>query len=318
MRELIKKYLWAMYCYYLLTNFLSRFRWLTRRCMVTDSGTPHAVMSIDSSLAYIHEVFGDYKKYSDVDQFSGRVSEVGPGDNCGVGLLFLADGCDSIDLVDRFYSRRDSIKQGLIYKTLIAQNSKLALKLGRFDVEDEDSFLGLKRYYGECAAAERFFQTTNYYRFIVSRAVLEHVYEPLLAIERMINALESGGMLLHKVDLRDHGMFSTHLHELSFLEVPDLLYRWMTIDSGRPNRVLIDSYREILTRLVPNHKILITNLAGIGDIEPHLPYAEIDIQVREESLRYVRSVRDRFSARLRLIPVEDLSVSGIFIVARKS
>jgi len=76
-------------------------------------------------LAYIEEVFNDSKRYSGVRRFSGRVAEVGPGDNCGVGLLFLTGGYESVDLVDRFYSKR---------------NSQLSAKLGDFDVNNETSF----------------------------------------------------------------------------------------------------------------------------------------------------------------------------------
>jgi len=82
--------------------------------------------------------------------------------------------------------------------------------------------------------------------------------------------LKKDGMLLHKVDLRDHGMFSSYLHELSFFEVPDCLYPKLTKDTGRPNRILINSFRQVLPEIIPDHKILITRLAGIGDIEPHL------------------------------------------------
>ena len=316
MRALIKKSFWLTCAYYIVNNFLTKLRCYTGN-IETDSGTLHAGLSIDSSLTYIEEVFNDYKQYSGIDRFRGRVAEIGPGDNCGVGLMFLADGCESVDLVDRFYSKRNSQQHAAIYKTLLKRHSQLNAKLGNFDVNDETSFKGLQRYYGESAAAEQFFAQADCYDYIVSRAVLEHVYNPLLAIKKMVTALKKDGMLLHKVDFRDHGMFSDYLHELSFFEVPDCLYPSMTKDAGRPNRILINSYRQVLTETIPDHQILITRLAGVGDIKPHLPYEKIDEALRNKSLDYINSIRSNLCKSLRLISNEDLSVAGIFIVAHK-
>jgi SAM-dependent methyltransferase len=272
---------------------------------------------MDSSLRYIEEVYTDYKRYSGVTRFFGRIAEVGPGDNCGVGLMFLADGCESVELVDRFYSKRNARQNADIYHALIARYPELAKRLDDADASDETSFKGLFRCYGNSASAEEVFVHSRGYDFIVSRAVLEHVYDPILAIRRMAAALKSGGMLLHKVDLRDHGMFSKVFHELKFLEVPDWLYPTMTRNAGRPNRVLVHEYRSVLRDVLPDHEILVTRLAGVGDIDPHLPYKLIDDSLKEKSVAFVRAVRRRFAQSLRSVSNEDLSVTGIFIIARK-
>jgi hypothetical protein len=315
-REFVKKQFWLTCAYYVVDNATARLRGLTGN-IETDSGAAHLGLSIDSSLAYIEEVFGDYKRYAGIDRFSGAVAEVGPGDNCGVGLMCLADGCAPVDLVDRFYSRRDAAQHAVIYRALIARYPDRFEKLGDCDVNDETTFRGLKRHYGERAAAETFFAEPDRYSFIVSRAVLEHVYDPPLAISHMAMALTRGGMLLHKVDFRDHGMFSDRMHELKFFEVPDFLYPRMTRDKGRPNRVLVDTYRKVLEDVIPDFEIFVTRLAGVGDIDPHLPYDRIDASLRKTSVDYVRSVRDKFAKSLRAISDEDLSVAGIFLVARK-
>jgi hypothetical protein len=315
-RAFVKKRFWLSCAYYLVENELAKLRGRAVD-IETDSGTAHAGRSVDSSLAYIYEVFGDYKRYSGVTRFDGRVAEVGPGDNCGVGLLFLADGCESVDLVDRFYSKRDLEQHAAIYRALIERQGTLSSRLGDIDLNDETTFAGLRRHYGESAAAETFFTEPDRYRFIVSRAVLEHVYDPRLAIERMVPALKRGGMLLHKIDFRDHAMFSDYGHELKFLEVPDVVYSRLTRDRGRPNRVLINTYRQVLSECIPDHQLLVTRLAGVGDIDPHLPYDQIDGARRRQSVEFVRSVRSHFCASLRSVSDEDLSVAGVFLVARK-
>lgn len=313
MRNLLRKSFRATCAAYLADDALRGIRFSTGDIQ-TESGTAHAGRPLDDSLRYIDEVFEDYKTYAGVARFSGRVAEVGPGDNCGVGLRFLADGCESVDLVDRFYSKRNSSDQAEIYRALAARFPSLASRI--IDPTDETTFLGLRRRYGHDASAEEFFRSSGQYDFIVSRAVLEHVFDPVLAIRRMASALRPGGMLLHKVDLRDHGMFSTHFHELKFLEVPDWIYPHMTRRAGRPNRALIHIYREVLRDALPDNEILVTRLAGVGDIIPHVTYDRIPGASRDRATAYVRSVRSRFASSLRAASDDDLAVAGVFIVAR--
>lgn len=316
MRLLLKKYYSSACAYYLLSDLVTHIIY-PLGLINTNSGTAHAGLSLSKSVNYINEVFMDYKHYAGVGQFYGRVAEIGPGDNCGVALMFLADGCDFVDLADRFYSKRNKCVQANIYSSLLA-NSKLFEHIGNANLEDEDTFSGIKRWYGEEAAAEKFFNLHKRYDFIVSRAVLEHLYDPLLCLKKMTEALNPGGMLLHKVDLSDHGMFSSNFHELKFLEVPDMLYRRMTISSGRPNRILLHQYRSCLEELGIEYTLLVTRLAGIGEIKPHIPYHEIPLNIRKESLKYVHAVRHKFSYSFRNVSDEDLSVRGFFLVGKKS
>jgi SAM-dependent methyltransferase len=302
----------------LLSEYRARLRLMTGD-IATDSGTLHAPFTAEQSLNYIEAVFGDYKRYSGIDRFRGRVAEVGPGDNCGVGLLFLNDGCDFVDLVDRFYSRRDGATQAAVYKLLCTKYPNILARIRTAgDFSDEHEFQSLARHYGEHAAAETFFSKAAAYDFIVSRAVLEHVYDPALAVTRMAQALKRGGYLLHKVDLSDHRLFSDDFHELKFLEVPTVLYRNMVKASGRPNRVLLGTYRNALSAAGLDFNVLVTRLAGVGEIEPHLAYEDIPVELRKRSLQYVDSVRSRFAAEFKNVTSADLSVAGIFIVAIKT
>jgi len=278
----------------------------------------HADKSISGSLTYIREVFADYKHYGGVEHFYGRVAEIGPGDNCGVGLLFLRDGCDSVDLIDRFYTKRNSQHQADIYRALISEDSLLSKLFGQANLSDENSFSGIGRCYGQEAAAETFFLAHKNYDFIVSRAVLEHIYSPAEALVRMASALSPNGMMLHKVDLRDHRMFSDNFHELKFYEVPDWLYRRMTKSAGYPNRVLINQYRTVMQKTGLDYTFFITRLAGIGQIMPHVPYQDISDSLRADSLHYVKSMRKRFAAPIASISDEELSITGFFLVAKKN
>src|SRR5260370_20628606 len=65
---------------------------------LTRSGARHAERSIDESVDYIAAVFNMYKAAAGAEKFHGRIAEIGPGDSCGIGLMFLADGCWQVDI----------------------------------------------------------------------------------------------------------------------------------------------------------------------------------------------------------------------------
>ena len=301
--------------------YLGRAAWcaLRRRWGRIDStsGTLHASLDVAGSLAYLQEVFDDYKALAGVTAFQGRVAELGPGDNAGVGLLFLQDGCSRVDLVDRFYARRDPVRQARIYEALARAQPGVARLLTGVEDGGEPVVAGLHRQYGESAAAERFFRDHGPYEVIVSRAVLEHVVDPRTALLAMAGALAPGGIMLHKVDLRDHGLFSERFHELAWLETPEVLHRWMTAPQGWPNRVLAHRYREILRESGVAFRILVTCLAGVGEVTPPLPWEELPLPLRARALAVVEAAASRLPRSLLGAAREDLAVTGIFLVGRK-
>lgn len=318
LRQILKKSYPVVCAYAMAHDFRVGIKMSLGRIDSDWNGTTHLVRPVADSVAYIDQVHRDYRYYGNIDHLHGRVAEIGPGDNCGVGLLMLDEGCETIDLVDRFYCKRDPVRQKEIYRALLERRPSLKRRLVSANLSDDTSFPGIQWHYGEQAAAETFFNDkSNTYDFILSRAVLQSLYDPLTALGAMVNALRPNGVLLHKVDLSDLGMFTPNFNELKYFEVPDSLYRLMTRNSGRANRVLVNQYRDAMSRPDLDTTILVTRLAGVGVIGPHLPYAEISEALRAKSLAYVRSVKSRFAQSLRTLSDEDLSVAGIFIVSRK-
>jgi len=283
----------------------------------TQSGTCHLNAKIEESIHYIQEVFHDYKFYGGIDKFYGRIAEVGPGGSCGVGIMFLLDGCEKVDLIDKFYSARDKQYQGKIIQELVKQNPALITSHFHGDVPGEEHIDGLARYYGLKASAEQFFENNVGYDFIVSRAVLEHVDDPEKSISLMAKALNPNGMLLHKIDLRDHGMFTPKYCELTFLKIPRWYYTLMTHGSERPNRALTHRYKKVLERSGLEYKIFVTRLVGVDEIIPHLPWEEIDKALRDRALAEVKKMRRFFAKEFRDVEDKFLSIAGIFIVAKK-
>ena len=143
------------------------------------------------------------------------------------------------------------------------------------------------------------------------------VYDPVAATRDMAAALAPGGVMVHKIDLRDHGMFTPRFQELKFLEVPDWLYPRMTRASGRPNRVLTHEYRAVLDASGLDYELLVTRLAGVGDVTPHMPWERIPAEDTRRSLDFVRSARSNVARSFRDVSERDLAISGLMLVARR-
>ncbi|HEX8984962.1 MAG TPA: methyltransferase domain-containing protein, partial [Bryobacteraceae bacterium] len=157
------------------------------------------------------------------------------------------------------------------------------------------------------------------FSLIVSRAVVEEIHLIDRAFASLDRLLEPGGLMLHKIDLRDYGMFSNHgLHPLEFLTVPDALYTMMTAYSGQPNRRRIDYYRSKMRELGYFAGLLVTAVVGQpGEIVPHKPSVELGTDYTEETLELIREIRPRLARRFRHLPDADLLIAGVFLVARK-
>lgn len=263
---------------------------------------------IEADIAYARSVADIYLSRGPI---TGRVAEVGPGGSAAVALFLLAEGAEHVDLIDRFAFGHDPAAHARLCEAIIAREPRLgALGLSGTDFGGRIQF-----HVGEAAAAEVFFRAHKGYEAICSCAVLEHLYDPLSALEAMVSALRPGGRMVHQVDLRDHGMFSAGAHhELTFLTIGDWLYPHMTRRRGRPNRVLLHRYRETLTRLGLRFELLATHLVGIGAVDP-APYLQLPAELRARAEAQVEEVRDKLAPEFKDVPASDLAVSSFRIVA---
>ena len=215
--------------------------------------------------------------------------------------------------LDRYRPHRDDAQQARIHRALAQRHGFGELLtdggIGAFKIR------GLVAHEG--APAETFFRSSGL-RFdcIVSRAVLEHLYDPLAALDDMAASLAPGGVLIHRIDFRDHGMFAGH-NPLTYLTIPDSLYRAMTRGSGRPNRLLLPAWRDWLERSPLAGSLRITRLAGVeGELEP-AEWDDIDPEARRAALAIVSSIRPRLARSLAVYSDRDLAVSGYVLVARR-
>ena len=283
-----------------------------------ESGATHQKFSTKDSVNYITNVFTDYCKASNISEFFGDVLELGPGDNAGVGLLFLANGAQTVSLVDRFYSKRNNDQQLKIYQELERSYPAIKKLFENGKTNDPDTLPQLKRFYGREASAERFLLNSKSYDFIVSRSVLEHIDKPTLVLKKMYNALRPGGALIHKVDLRDHGMFPLTSPSTKYLELPQWLYWLMVYSTGYPNRFLFHQYKQILRRLNPDTEFYISRLHGIEeDLSQGYKLEDIPKELILKSKSFIEKHRSKFASPFTNVNAEDLMVSGFFFVCKK-
>ncbi len=294
----------------------------------TGHGSSHAAKTLSSSLAYINEQFNDYMKYGSVaaaDLEGKRILEIGFGDNLGVALKFLAAGAKQVVGIDKFYSARDEKYERDVYRalrdTLNDEERKrfdAAVNLNNGIALNEAS---LKRIYGVDLeqGIDELSDLQQPFDLVISRAVIEEIYQPDKLFEALDRVLASGGMTLHKIDLSDYGMFRENgMHPLTFLTIPDFVYRLMGSDSGIPNRKRIGYYREQLKKLGYRSKFFITSILGVGTLEPHKESVVADVDYSRLTLDLITQIRPALDEQFRHFSDEELMIEGVFVVAKKA
>src|SRR5215210_2874380 len=304
--------------------------WRRRRAFkagntVSAYGSTHEFWSLDKSVSYVEKVYREYLEYSglNAEAFRGsRILEVGPGDNFGVALKFLAAGAAKVVCLDKFFSERNVDQQTRIYQELRKQ-----LSAGEARVFDEciklDNGIDLNPerlhyIYGHGVEEADQILDPGSFDFILSRAVIHNVYEIDRGFEAMDRLLAPGGYMLHKIDLSDENMFSSRgMHPLTFLTIPERIYHLMASDSGKPNRKLIGDYRQQMVKRGYDTKILITTVLGVGPLAPHKEKIEHGVDYGNRTLSLINEIRPKLAPPYRDRSNDELATTGIFLIATK-
>jgi SAM-dependent methyltransferase len=292
---------------------------LLRRRLVrgpASGGRTHEGLTLSESVGYVEDVFEGYVRHAGLDSeqlLGARVLELGPGDNLGVALRFVAAGAAEVVAIDRFRILRDPAHETAVYRELAAR-----LPTGersRLEPVGADGRPGAVRAI-EGVPIEEAVSMLEPTRFdlVVSCAVLEEIRNPEGAIEVMDRLLAPGGLMIHQVDFRDYGRFTGRGgHPLAFLTVADRLYGWITAGATRLNRWRPDDYRRALAGRGYQIEIRPTEVVG----GRRLDGSSAALDLTEEERGLVEAARPDLMPRLRTRPAEDLAVAGALIVARK-
>lgn len=252
-----------------------------------------------------------------------RVLELGPGEDLCVALRFLSAGAAKVSCIDRFQFGVNSDWEREVYRRLFedvdpAGRRQLARVLapdGRLDLGTPH--LEVIRGVGIETGAEHL--SNGSYDLIVSVAVLEHVYDLEASLRAMDKLLALEGLMVHWVDLRDHGMFSNGgRHPLEFLTIGESIYRLMTSHTGAPNRERIGTYRRLLDELGHDANIMVTNVGGAReDLDPYRERIVVGQDVDAALAGSIERLRKGMAPCFAALSVEELAVTGIQIRSRK-
>jgi len=288
-------------------------------------GSTHEFWSLEKSVNYINQVYREYLDYSALkpEMLRGwRILEVGPGDNFGVALKFLAAGASRVVSLDKFYSERNEEQQTRIYQELRKQLSPEqavvfdeGIKLGTKAELNEDR---IQYIYGHgIEEADQILEPESF-DFIVSRAVLHNVYDIDQGFAAMDRLLAPGGYMAHKIDFSDENMFSSRgMHPLTFLTIPEGIYRLMAKDSGKPNRRLINDYRDQMRKRGYEARLFISSIVGVGPLVPHKERIERGVDYGNKTVSLIDEIRPKLAHPYRKLAEEELAAAGIFLVAQK-
>lgn len=222
--------------------------------------------------------------------------EYGPGDLPGVALLMLAHGARRVHCADRFAllqltpTNRAALAAleegcaGEVRARFAAARAALEAQLAGGPASGIDY-----RIHAHGLAGLRGSVDLAY-----SRAVLEHVDDLDATFADLAAALAPGGVSVHQVDLKSHGLHRRN--PLDFLTWPQPLWSLMYSGKGVPNRWRVDRYRDALRR------------AGLE--------ATLWQPTAEASARDIAEVRPRLARPFRGTSDADLAWLGFWLVCR--
>lgn len=246
----------GLLCKTVLFNQLAKFAPTLYVNLTRQTGRRKRKEEASQVAEYFHHCVGDYRKQLELDEdaftkyLQGKtVLEYGPGNILGVALVLYAYGAATVHCVDRFPLSQLSEKNIAIYQHLL--NALDQEQRERADTAFREK--GNPRS-GFHPRAITYSVTPNglsgareEYDFIISRAVLEHVNSLEDTMRDMQRSLKTGGLSLHKVDLKSHGL--DRYTDFDFLTWPEPLYQLMYSHKGSPNRWRVNTYRELAENL---------------------------------------------------------------------
>lgn len=304
--------------------------WRRRRAFqsgktTTAYGSTHESWSLEKSVNYIDRVYHEYLEYAGLTPAAvagKRILEVGPGDNFGVALKFVIAGAAQVICLDKFYSERNQEQQTRIYrelrKGLSAEQTRVFDAAIELNGEIKLNRDRIEYIYGHgIEEADQILKPASF-DFIVSRAVIHNVYDLDRGFAAMDRLLAPGGYMLHKIDFSDENMFSSRgMHPLTFLTIPESIYRLMARDSGKPNRKLINDYREQMRKRGYEGKIFVSAVVGVGVLAPHKERIERGVDYGQKTVSLIDEIRPQLAPPYRKLAEEELAAAGIFLVAQK-
>jgi len=287
-----------------LTNQIARFVPSLYVQLTGQTGRGAGEVRLEEVGAYFETCFNEYfeqlgvSKSEQADYLHGkRMLEYGPGDVPGVAMLMVAHGANQVLCVDRFPLIRMSPKNVQIVKLMLERLPPVLRERAeacfRQAAQPQSGFDS--RFIDYLVRPSGLSGLENEVDLVFSRAVLEHVNDLPATFRDIYAALKPGGMAIHLVDLKSHGLHREN--PLDFLCWSTWLWSLMYSEKGVPNRLRVNAYRDAVAQ--SGLEILLlkpTLLASPGE---------------------VLAIRSELATPFKDLSEEDLSWLGFWLVCRK-
>ena len=236
-----------------VTNQLARFAPNFYLRVTGQTGRGEEGNSPQEITDYFFRCYEDYRTRLSVLGFSldeliknQYLLEYGPGDLPGVALLMYAHGALAVTCADRFAmvnlsTRNRTVLQLLLNRLPMVERERAA---SAFNVPGDPSSGFRQEVIEYLVTPDGCVHQSGRYALVYSRAVLEHVNNLEATFRDMEAALIPGGISMHEVDLKSHGLHRDT--PLDFLCWPQWTWSVMHSNKGVPNRSRIDSYRALV------------------------------------------------------------------------
>lgn len=287
-----------------LTNQVARFAPSFYVQLTGQTGRGAGEVRLDEVGDYFETCFEEYFEQLGVseperaDYLHGkRMLEYGPGDVPGVAMLMVAHGANQVLCVDRFPLVRMSPKNVQIVKLMLERLPQVVRERAeacfRQTAQPQSGFD--QRFIDYLVRPSGLSGLSNEIDLVFSRAVLEHVNDLPATFHDMYAALKPGGIAIHLVDLKSHGLHREN--PLDFLCWPTWLWSLMYSEKGVPNRLRINAYRDAVAQSGLEMLVLKPTLLASPDD--------------------VRAVRSELATPFKDLSEEDLTWLGFWLVCRK-
>lgn len=329
LRQALKRIRPVMIGFIATKSYLDSKKWESGN-VESETGNTTVHRPIEGALRHIQKNFSDFTTYGQLNESNlagKRILELGPGDNLALGLLFHAWGAASYTGIDRFYSPRDNERERQIYLRLREELS--GERRDRFD-EAVDLREGIRfneskmrALYGPGAEKASESLADGSVDLLISSGVLQSVRLEE-ALPGMTRLLAPGGMMIHRFDLRDLGMFSSSgYHPLEFLTISQATYRWIEKGADRSNRWRVSQYRRAFEGAGLKTRIYYTAVydpegpESTRFIEPYPECLTRGREYEDRQLAFIEKIRPRLAAPFRDLPNEELVAAGLLLSAVK-
>ena len=177
-----------------------------------------------------------------------QIIELGPGNSLALALNCLCNGAKKYQMVDKYPRILKTEKQTkYVLEQIDYFKNKYHCNLDKFINKDTLEFDPESLLYAQDSVEDLRTISSDSIDVILSISVFEHVKNVDKSFQEMRRVLKVGGVMYHKIDMRDHYNFSK---PFKFLKYSDYAWNNLLTKEGfsYTNRLRIDDFQDMLSK----------------------------------------------------------------------